>query len=213
MKLRLVALLTALAAAASLATACNKYDKESSSSDESSKEQVMSADENAVPANGAKPVLALEDVEGAPGEEVEVTMSISGADQKWSSCGIHITFDERLTCLATEEDTKRPVSTPGEAVYELTGISMLQVGDDRNEHLINENKSAVFFCAAGNGDFGGDGDIVTYTFKIPDDAKSGTVYELGFYYREGDMFRDINADMKLQDYAFSHWQGGSITVK
>lgn len=178
-----------------------------------STEQVMVADENAVPASGAAPVLSVSSVTGAPGETVDVTVSLSGADKQWAMCGVHMTYDERLTCIADESDTKTPIFTKGEAVNNITGfITMLQVDGDRNEYLIEQKQNAVFFAAVDSVDNGADGDIVTFSFKIPDDAQSGTVYDFGFYYREGDMFLGADKDESLQDYAFSHWQGGSVTV-
>lgn len=176
-------------------------------------EQVMVADENAVPASGAAPVLSVSSVTGAPGETVEVTASLSGADKQWAMCGVHMTYDERLTCIADESDPKTPKFTRGEAVNNITGfITMLQVDEDRNQYLIDQKQNAVFFAAVDSVDNGADGDIVTYSFKIPDDAESGTVYDIGFYYREGDMFLGADKDEAMQDYAFSHWQGGTVTV-
>lgn len=220
MKLRFAAVLAVIMAVSSLMTACsgNKKDDKKSASEsvvsEVSQEQSMSADETAVPASGAKPVLSIGSVQGKPGETVDVTISLSGAAEKWAMCGVHVTFDERLTCVANETDPKMPDYVKGDAVLDITGfVSMLQIGEDRNEHLIENKQGSVFFAAAGEGDFGGDGDIVTYSFVIPQDAEVGTVYELDFYYREGDMFKDAAGDAALQDYAFSHWQGGSITVQ
>ena len=54
--------------------------------------------------------------------------------------------------------------------------------------------------------------IAAFSFKIPDDAEVGTVYETGFFYRDGDTFANTDNDADFQDYAFSHWKGGKITV-
>lgn len=176
-------------------------------------EQSMSADENAVPSSGAAPVLAVSSVSGAPGETVNLTISISGADKKWSMCGVHVTYDERLICAASAEDPKTPEFEKGEAIENIGGfVSMIQAGEDRNDYLISNKLNAVFFAAVDSTNLGKDGDIVTYKFTIPEDAQSGTVYNIGFYYREGDMFLDQDHDEAMQDYAFSHWQEGSITV-
>jgi hypothetical protein len=192
----------------------NDVDSENADTSEDTEEQIMEADPDAVPESGAAPVLSASSVSGAAGETVDVTISITGADKQWAMCGVHVTYDEQLTCVASESDPKTPVYTKGDAVNNISGfVTMLQVGDDRNDYLIENKQSAVFFAAVDSTNNGGDGDIVTYQFTIPDDAQSGTVYEIGFYYRDGDMFLDAEQDTAMQDYAFSHYQKGTITVK
>ncbi|MBQ8297568.1 MAG: hypothetical protein IJX77_07295 [Ruminococcus sp.] len=226
MKFKFSAVIAAALAASMLMTACSSGDDESSSDSRSKSETSSSseaepttfveasmvADENAVPASGAAPILSASKAEGKPGETVEVTISVSGADQQWSMCGVHVTYDERLSCI-TNGDPKKPEYAKGAAVNEIEAFtSMLQTGEDRNEYLIENKMNSVFFAAVASADLGRDGEIVTYKFTIPEDAAAGTEYKIGFYYREGDMFLDTASDAALQDYAFSHWQEGSITV-
>lgn len=236
MKSKLSGILAALLAATMLMTACSGDDSgsesasgSSSAADDSqtktaaaqeetepSEEVSMEADADAVPVSGAAPVLSISDAEGAPGDIVPVTISISGAEDKWSMCGVHVVYDDRLVCLEDENAGQEyiPVYEKGEAVkYAEAFTSMLQTGEKRNDYLIENNQCAVFFASVSSIDNGKDGDIITYQFQIPEDAQPGTVYELGFYYRQGDMFLDAAQDMAIQDYAFSHWQGAAVTVK
>lgn len=227
MKRKFAGFLAAVLAASMLMTACSDDESGSGSSKaetsgsedeetEPSEEVSMEANVDAVPASGAAPVLAASSAEGAPGEIVPVTISISGAEDKWAMCGVHVTYDERLTCLEDTNQTLEdiPVYEKGDAVkYAEAFTTMLQTGEKRNEYLIENKQSAVFFASVSSTDNGKDGDIITYQFQIPEDAEPGTVYEIGFYYRQGDMFLDAAQDTAIQDYAFSHWQGGSVTVK
>lgn len=158
------------------------------------------------------PVLSLSSVEGKPGETVNVTFSVSGADEKWSSCGIHILYDEALTCVASENASTSPDCITGAAVADMTAtISLLWI-EDRIDELIENKKYSVFFAAVGEGDVGRDGDIVEYKFIIPENAEPGTVYDIEFFIREGDMFTNAASDEEFQEYAFSNWENGSITV-
>ncbi len=63
------------------------------------------------------------------------------------------------------------------------------------------------------GDGGGDGDIATFYFCVPDNAQSGAVYPIEVYYRDGDLFTNSAADDSYQKYAFSHAVNGSVTIE
>ncbi|MCD7890429.1 MAG: hypothetical protein LUG26_01225 [Ruminococcus sp.] len=231
MKIKIFSVISALLAASIMFTACgeSKSDSESSSESESEAEatdesesegeateyveESMEADPDAVPASGAAPVLSASDAQGSAGETVEVTISVSGADNLWAMCGVHVTYDDVLTCVASESDPDTPEYTKGDALNKIDAfVTLLQTGDNRNEYLLSNNLSAVFFVTSDSANDGTDGDIVTYQFTIPEDAQLGTEYEVGFYYRSGDMFTDIDADEAMTDYAFSHYETGTITV-
>ncbi|MCI6561404.1 MAG: cohesin domain-containing protein [Oscillospiraceae bacterium] len=158
------------------------------------------------------PVLALSSTEGKPGDIVNVSLSVSGADGKWSSCGIHILYDNRLECIASEADPQTPSYEKGGAIADMTASVAVIWNKDLLAEIEKDNKFSVFFAAAGDGNVGKDGDIAAFSFKIPDDAEVGTVYETGFFYRDGDAFANADNDTDFQDYAFSHWKGGKITV-
>ena len=48
------------------------------------------------------------------------------------------------------------------------------------------------------GDGGGDGDIATFYFRVPDNAQSGAVYPIEVYYRDGDLFTNSAANDSYQ---------------
>lgn len=162
--------------------------------------------------SGAAPVLALSSAEGKAGETVDVTFSVSGADKKWSASGVHILYDENLVCVPSESDPEAPKMTLGAAVDEMTACIALIWTEDKIQELIDKKMDSVFFCSAASGDLGKDGDIATFSFTIPQNAEAGTVYNLEFFFREGDMFVNNANDEDFQEYAFSHSKNGSITV-
>ncbi|MBE6856075.1 MAG: hypothetical protein E7500_01420 [Ruminococcus sp.] len=166
-----------------------------------------------LPKSGATPVLSLSNAEGSPGETVEITLSVKGADNKWCSSGVHIIYDENLVCVPSEADPETPSYKKGPAVEEMMACIAKLWTDKLLPELEKDNKHSVFFCSAGDGDCGKDGDIATFEFVIPADAQSGKVYDIEFFYREGDMFANSASEQDFQDYAFSNWQNGSIKVK
>ena len=55
------------------------------------------------------------------------------------------------------------------------------------------------------GDGGGDGDIATFYFRVPDNAQSGAVYPIEVYYRDGDLFTNSAAnDSYLKHFRLFH---------
>lgn len=166
-----------------------------------------------LPKSGATPVLSLSSAEGSPGETVEITLSVNGADNKWCSSGVHIIYDESLVCVPSEADPEAPSYKKGPAVEEMLACIAKLWTEDLLPELEKDNKHSVFFCSAGEGDCGKDGDIATFSFVIPENAESGKVYDIEFFYREGDMFANSASEQDFQDYAFSNWENGSIKVK
>lgn len=224
MKNKCSIIIAALLAASVTFTSCGKSSSKDSSSEasESSEssaqtseyvEPSMNADPNAVPASGAAPVLKASDAQGKPGDIVEVTVSVNGADGKWAMCGVHLTYDENMVCVASSSDETAPDTHKGGAIENIDSfIAVYQIGEDRNEYLLENKLNAVFFAAVDSKNDGRDGDIVTFKFEIPKEAEAGAEYEIGFYYRNGDMFTDADKDEAIQDYAFSHYETGTITV-
>lgn len=162
--------------------------------------------------SGAAPVLALSSAEGKAGETVDITLSVSGADKMWAASGVHILYDETLVCVPSESDPEVPKMTLGAAVEDMTACVALIWTEDKTQELIDKKMDSVFFCSAASGDLGRDGDIATFSFTIPQEAEAGTVYDLEFYFREGDMFSNTANDEDFQEYAFSHSKNGKITV-
>lgn len=158
------------------------------------------------------PIISIESVNANVGEIVEVSVSVEGADNNWQMCGIHMTYDDRLECVATDDDPMVPDYEQGDAVADMTAFVTRIWLENKDDELINNDLGCLFFTTMGEGDCGRDGVIATYKFKVPDDAQAGEFYELGFYYREGDIFINTASDEKLQEQAFSNWESGFIRI-
>lgn len=165
------------------------------------------------PSSEAAPVLSIGKYDADPGETVEVTVSVTGADNKWAMCGVHFSFPSVLECRLSSSDNRFAEFKSGDAVSEMSAVTAAVWTDNRTEEMEKNDLYSLFFAAAGESDIGKDGDIATFYLTVPGDAKPGTVYPLDFFEQEGDMFLDIASDKAVQNYAFSHWQNGSITVK
>lgn len=219
MKSRIFAAFSAAILILSCMTACSgkkestsESTADSSSPSSSSSEATESVSETE-PEVKEGPVFSIENVEAKAGETVEVSVSLSGAEGKWAMCGVHMTYDNRLECIAIPEDPMTPECVKGEAVLDMMAFVTMIWTDNLDQELVDAGKGCLFFTTMGNGDCGKDGIIATYKFKVPDDAQAGEVYELGFYYREGDMFVNAaNDNPELQEQAFSNWESGSVTV-
>ncbi len=168
--------------------------------------------EDIVPAADG-PKLSLSNTTAKPGEIAEVTLSVKDADKKWSMCGIHVTYDKALTCEMLDAEKRYIQYKLGDASTYNTGSVGMLWEEGLPDVLTEKNMGCLFFTETFDGDYGGDGDIVTFLMKVPEDAKSGTVYELGFYYRDTDKFSNESGDRSLEKYAFENWTGGSVTVE
>lgn len=208
MKLRIISLAVLMLLSAVCSAGCGEKKGSSSSGTDS---EVVTTEEPTAPASGAEPVLSIGNFEGKPGETIDVEVSISGADGKWSSCGVHFSYDETLVCK-TLEDGRFVDLEKGPATEKMSDIIAALWTENRTEEMVENKKYSLFFAAMATGDTGRDGVIATFKFTIPEDAAVGTVYPLEFFEYEGDMFLDMSSDVGLQNYAFSHWQNGSITV-
>lgn len=159
------------------------------------------------------PRLYIKDASASPGEEVEITMAVENSEKKWTSCGIHVTYPDFLECVMLDADE-------GFIEYELKEASQRNTGsvgmlwkDGLPEQLASKNLGCVFFTEVfGGNNFGGEGDIVTFKFKVPEDAQPGT-YPLGFYYRDTDTFIDAAQDQSMQKYVFENWREGTLTIE
>lgn len=168
-----------------------------------------------VPDAESGPLISVNNVKAKAGETAEVTVSVKGADLNWSMCGIHLTYPNVLDCVRDEKDTSSVKFEKGVASEYNTGFISLECEwqNGTPEELMEKNLGALFFTVMFNGNDGQDGDIATFYFDVPEDAKSGTVYPIDLYYMETDMFRNTEGDMSLEKYAFENFQAGSITVK
>ncbi|MDE6035209.1 MAG: hypothetical protein K2G36_04785 [Ruminococcus sp.] len=101
-----------------------------------------------------------------PGEKVKLTVEVEGADMKYSSVGLHFSYDDELTLSRLKT---------GEAVKSLIPFY--------NDYLSN-----CFLIATGSGNNGNDGVIMETEFTIPEDVENGKIYPFEFYQDMGDMF-------------------------
>ncbi|MCR4795865.1 MULTISPECIES: cohesin domain-containing protein [Ruminococcus] len=166
-----------------------------------------------IPEASSGPLIKLSKTEAKPGEIAKVTVSVTGADKKWNMCGIHITYPDVLQCQIENEEDLTVEYELGEATKRNAGFVAMDWERNLAPELEREHKRSVFFTTMFKDNEGQDGDIATFFFKVPDDAQPGTVYDLGYYYMDSDMFRDLEANMSFEKYAFEHLEGGSITVR
>ena len=219
LKNRIIAMLTVMAMLMSAAVGCSKKENkkalsatstaESSDVDSSAVESGL-ASENEKTESG--PVLEIENVTAKAGERVDVKVMLSGVPDGWSFCGIHFSYPDVLKPTISER-TGNVECVRGDAVADMTDFLAVNWVDNKPPELIEKNLNSIFFCTMASGDYGTDGHITTFEFEIPADAQSGTVYDLEFFFREGDMFTNMAQDTVMQDQAFANWKHGSITVE
>lgn len=161
------------------------------------------------------PVISVGDTTAKAGEIAEVKVYVEGADLNWSNCGIHLTYPDVLKCVYYDDDDMYLDYEAGEASKFNTGIIAMEWKKENNppEELTSKGLGTMFFTVMFSGNNGKDGEIVTLYLKVPDDAESGTVYPVDFYYLSTDMFRNMENDASLERYAFEHMKAGTITVE
>lgn len=163
------------------------------------------------------PLLTISSTTVKPGGIAEVTLSVTNADKLWRMCGIHIVYPDVLKCILENEEEREPEYDTGSALKSAQASVAREWQNNLPEDLVKSRMGSVFFTALTSENGGGDGDIVTFRFRVPDSAKSGTVYNVDYYYSSNDktkdMFSNENNDPEFEKYAFSHWTGGTITVE
>ena len=163
------------------------------------------------------PLLSISSTTAKPGSIAEVTLSVSNAEKQWSMCGLHIVYPDLLECVIADAETNEPEYTTGDAIKNAQGDVARVWNKNLNKDLEEYHMQSVFFTALCSDDSGRDGDIVTYKFKVPANAKPGTVYNIDYYYSSNsktkDMFSNKSGDPAYDKFAFSHATGGTITVE
>ena len=161
----------------------------------------------------------------------DIECSVSGAQNLWEVCGIHIVNDDRLS-LVKNEITNNLLWQSGDAVSS-NAISLA---------ICKEN--TVFFTSSavatgmkfndGTTKFGGsDGVIMTYSVTIPDNVQPSDVYPITFKYvstpaetedsrATTDLFTNReywykavneNAEIdEMTEYAINNWVNGYIKI-
>ena len=160
---------------------------------------------------GAK--ISLSNTTAKAGELAEVKMFVDNADQQWNMCGIHIIYPDILKPEMIDPEERTVDFTKGSALASATGFVCMEWQNGLPQVLTDNKKGSIFFTCMFTGNQGGDGDIATFHFKVPDNAEHGTVYNLGYYYMPTDLFTNEQNIPSFQKYAFTHLQGGTITVE
>lgn len=159
-------------------------------------------------------VLSISHTEAAPGERAEVTISVENSGDPWNICGLHFIYPDALECLSASPDNPDLVKYElGDACEDFALASSMKWIGEIPEDLEGKGMDIVFFAAGATADDGGSGDIATFYFDIPEGAEPGTEYPFDFYYCSTDQFTNVAGDKAMEKYAFTHWQGGSVTVK
>ena len=161
------------------------------------------------------PVLSIGKTKAKAGGIAEVKLYVDNAKNKWSMCALHITYPDVLECIKDENDEAK--FSTGEAL-EKSIAAVTQVWDSNLPDDLKENKRfAAYITTIFDGNTGGDGEICTFYFKVPENAESGTVYDIDYYYSSNqytkDVFSNDQEDAEMEKYAFSHCKSGSITVE
>lgn len=208
--------LTALASAVLLALGafCGCAKEESKVEEERSEtEKAFSEKYGDVEDAEEGPILSLSNTTAPAGGRAEVTVSVKNADGKWNVCGFHVSYPEELDCVNYDEDSNEAECELGDAAEYANFSSAMEWQGERPEEMKQRKLGAFFFTAGFTQEGGGDGEVVTFYLDIPENAKSGTVYPLEFYFFDSDIFTDLSGDRSMEKYAFSHWEAGSITVE
>ena len=118
--------------------------------------------------------VVYDSVEDIAGKTITCTFDVSGADLKYASTGLHIYYDERLEIVA---DGMGRVAKKGAAVEDI----MAQ--NPTVDSTAPEGFKGFFVATAGENDWGHDGTMWTFQFKVPEDAKKGDVFPIDIIYR------------------------------
>ena len=231
MKLKLSAIVAAALITAVCTTSCRGSDNKKEDAvtttapvsvetitDESGEEmsesmELMHIKFHDIPDAESGPVIKMSNTEAKPGEIADVTVSVTGADQKWSMCGIHITYPDVLECQLMDQEELTVKYKLGKATELNSGFVAMDWQKNLPDELVRNKQRSVFFTTLFSENSGQDGDIATFYFKVPTDAQPGTVYPLSYFYMESDLFRNFENDMSFEKYAFEHLENGSITVR
>jgi len=147
-----------------------------------------------------KPTLSLSQIEipinkAKENPVVTVELTVSGAEAKYASTGLHVSFDERLTLVKGKLDS---CASMGEA----------------GEYLFSNNRQSgangIFLATGGVGDYGLDGVLWKFKVQLPEDIEVGDVFPLEILYRNNgsaeDVFRNVGGPTTS-----AHMQGWVFT--
>ena len=162
------------------------------------------------------PLLTIESVTAKPGDVAKVAVCVDTPDKNWSACGLHIAYSDALKCELADDDQSIKCVI-GEACGTNPLTSSMGWQNELPEDIAAAGRNLFFFAAVLGESDGTSGKIATFYFKVPEDAESGTVYDLDYYYYSTDLSKDMFAaadgEASYEKYAFSHCTGGTITVE
>lgn len=135
--------------------------------------------EEQIEASSVKPTLSASRISlsesAAPSSVQTITVSIKGADGKYSSSGFHVYFDKRLTLIPNEWGG---AATKGAAISDL------------NTESYSKN-NCIFLATAGTKGLGKDGVMWKFDVKLPENASNGDVYPITVVYEKGKVTEDV----------------------
>ena len=137
------------------------------------------------------------------GQTVEVTLNVTGANQKFASTGFHIYYDSRL------DIPKNPIGLPD--IESGGALKYISPGTPQIDPTAADQGMEGFFVAsAGSGNNGVDGILWTFKVTVPADAKEGDVFPIDIVYKSNknaeDLFVNTEVDKAgnlMQAYVFT----------
>ncbi|MBP3309530.1 MAG: hypothetical protein J6L05_01785, partial [Ruminococcus sp.] len=117
--------------------------------------------------------LELDDAKASPIQRVNI--SISNAEYKYASTGIHVYWDSRLTVVP---DSRGNYATPGSAIR-------------RSSCIIWPNENGFFAATAHAGDYGRDGIMYSFDLMLPNNVFTGDIYPICVVYEENNLCSDL----------------------
>jgi len=137
------------------------------------------------------------------GQTVEVTLNVTGAQQKYASTGFHIYYDSRL------DIPKNPIGLPD--IKAGGALEYISPGTPEIDPTAADQGMEGFFVAsAGSGNNGVDGVLWTFKVTVPADAKAGDVFPIDVIYKSNknaeDLFVNTEVDKAgelMQAYVFT----------
>ena len=124
-----------------------------------------------------KPILSLSRFEvpvNQIDEDIEIELTVNGAEGNYASTGLHVKFDERLQLLRVDDED---YADYGNAAKKLSAKQEVDfVDSDGVPHGL------FLTTSCGNGNGGKDGVLWSFKVKIPENAKVGDKYPIEIYY-------------------------------
>ncbi len=144
----------------------------------------------------------------AKNAEVTATVCVdNGAEENtayWCASGVHLYFDENLTVTMDPDDTTIPFYEVGSAATKISGWDVQKM---IKEALPGDGTNGVFYATMGTKDLGKNGDIITFTFTLPETATVGKEYKFNLKPQDTDQFTNLAGDKAMEEAAFASIAG------